>query len=61
MKIEKIAKKLNSRFLHVQSDVQNQRIELEKREDKLKKNERILGKNRQQHKVDHKKLYQVIP
>ena len=60
MKTEKIANELNSRFLHVQSDVQNQRIELEKREDKLKKMKEFLEQNRQQHKVDNKRLYQVI-
>ena len=59
MKTEKIANELNSRFLHVQSDVQNQRIELEKREDKLKKMKEFLEQNRQQHKVDNKQLYQV--
>ena len=59
MKTEKIANELNSRFLHVQSDVQNQRIELEKREDKLKKMKEFLEQNRQQHKVDNKRLYQV--
>ena len=60
MKTEKIANELNSRFLHVQSDVQNQRIELEKREDKLKKMKEFLEQNRQQHKLDNKRLYQVI-
>ena len=60
MKTEKIANELNSRFLHVQSDVQNQRIELEKREDKLKKMKEFLEQNRHQHKVDNKRLYQVI-
>lgn len=59
MKTEKIANELNSRFLHVQSDVQNQRIELEKREDKLKKMKEFLEQNRQQHKVDNKRLYQL--
>lgn len=59
MKTEKIASELNSRFLHVQSDVQNQRIELEKREDKLKKMKEFLEQNRQQHKVDNKRLYQL--
>jgi chromosome segregation ATPase len=58
-KTEKIANELNSRFLHVQSDVQNQRIELEKREDKLKKMKEFLEQGRQQQKIDNKQLTQL--
>lgn len=59
MKTEKIANELNSRFLHIQSDVKNQKIELEKREDKLKKMKEFLEQNRVQHKVDNKRLNQL--
>lgn len=59
LKTEKIASELNSRFLHVQTDVQNQRIELEKREDKLKKMKEFLEQNRLQQKIDNKRLTQL--
>ena len=59
VKTEKIVSELQSRYLHVENDVQKAKQQYEKRSDKLQRMGEFLEKNRQLIKAGNRGLTQV--